>query len=257
MQPHLSINQSLIAERDILEICEKSLGLYGIRYLEFLRLYDDGSCIILASNKELIQYLFDNNVAIIAPIQDQFIQDNFHYFVLPIGCYERAIHDIKAHYSLAYFLNLVERHPGYVDLYCFGADAYNHNIMNFYLNQIEILVQFKDYFKEKLSDLINRALTNKILLPSFMLPPYKGLKHTYCKIRENPLLTDRQVDCLYYLMNGMTAKQIAKRLNLSPRTVENHLEAIKVKMNCYSRIELFQKGQELKIICKKFKERWQ
>ncbi len=34
------------------------------------------------------------------------------------------------------------------------------------------------------------------------------------------------------LLNGMTLKQIAKKLNLSPRTVEHHLEYIKIKLEC-------------------------
>lgn len=36
-------------------------------------------------------------------------------------------------------------------------------------------------------------------------------------------------------------KLIAKSLSISPRTVEHPLEAAKIKLNCYTRVELFEK----------------
>lgn len=59
---------------------------------------------------------------------------------------------------------------------------------------------------------------------------------------ETKSLTKRQLDCLYYLTKGMTIKEIAKSLSLSPRTVEHYLETIKDKLNCHSRSELFAKA---------------
>ncbi len=61
-------------------------------------------------------------------------------------------------------------------------------------------------------------------------------------------LSERQLDCLFYLVKGMTLKQIAKQLHLSPRTVEHHLEAIKNKWGCCDRSELISKAFDLKII---------
>ena len=53
-----------------------------------------------------------------------------------------------------------------------------------------------------------------------------------------PTLTERQLDCLYGLVTGMTAKQIAEMLSLSSRTVEGYLEILKNKLNCKDRAEL-------------------
>lgn len=61
-------------------------------------------------------------------------------------------------------------------------------------------------------------------------------------------LSERQVDCLYYLIKGMTLKQIAKTLDLSPKTVEHYLDAVKIKLNCRNRTELIVKGLELSYI---------
>jgi len=54
-------------------------------------------------------------------------------------------------------------------------------------------------------------------------------------------LTKRQKECVYYLARGMSIKQIASALNLSPRTVEHYLEAAKDKLDCHTRAQLIEK----------------
>jgi len=61
-------------------------------------------------------------------------------------------------------------------------------------------------------------------------------------------LTQRQIDCLICLTQGMTQKQIGIKLNLSPKTVEHYIEAIKEKMNCRTRSELIKKGLQIPFI---------
>lgn len=59
-------------------------------------------------------------------------------------------------------------------------------------------------------------------------------------------LTKRQIECLHYLARGMTMKQIAKVLSLSPKTIEHHFDAIKNKIGCTSRYELIQIALDIK-----------
>lgn len=54
-------------------------------------------------------------------------------------------------------------------------------------------------------------------------------------------LTKRETDCIYYLIRGMSAKQIGRELGLSNRTVETHLNNVKIKLNCHTRFELINK----------------
>ena len=69
-----------------------------------------------------------------------------------------------------------------------------------------------------------------------------GFIHWPRSQRETYDLSQRQLDCLSFLVKGNTIKQIAKQLSLSPRTVEHYLEAAKDKLNCYTRAELIEKG---------------
>ncbi|MBN9228265.1 MULTISPECIES: helix-turn-helix transcriptional regulator [Legionella] len=54
-------------------------------------------------------------------------------------------------------------------------------------------------------------------------------------------LTKRQKECLFYLSKGLSIKQIARVLQLSPRTVEHYLEAVREKLDCHSLAQLKEK----------------
>lgn len=58
-------------------------------------------------------------------------------------------------------------------------------------------------------------------------------------------LSKRESECLYYLLKGSSAKQIALKLNLSYRTIETYVSHLKDKFNCRTRIELVCKINDL------------
>lgn len=53
-----------------------------------------------------------------------------------------------------------------------------------------------------------------------------------------PSLTERETEVLRYVAKGLSAKQIAQRLSLSHRTVENHVQATFRKLQVGNRVEL-------------------
>ncbi|MEC7838412.1 MAG: ester cyclase [Chlamydiota bacterium] len=60
------------------------------------------------------------------------------------------------------------------------------------------------------------------------------------------LLSSREKECINHLLNGDTAKETAKKLHLSFRTVESHIERAKNKLNCIDKRELFKASLFLK-----------
>ena len=53
-----------------------------------------------------------------------------------------------------------------------------------------------------------------------------------------PRLTERETDVLRLVAKGLTARQIADRLQLSHRTVENHVQSTLRKLQLHNRVEL-------------------
>lgn len=54
-------------------------------------------------------------------------------------------------------------------------------------------------------------------------------------------LSEKQSQCLFYYLNGYAAKEIAKLLQLSSRTIETHIENIKCLLDCSTKRQLFEK----------------
>lgn len=54
-------------------------------------------------------------------------------------------------------------------------------------------------------------------------------------------LTQREIECLTHLAVGKSAKQTASIMNVSPRTIEFHLDNIKEKAQCRTKLELLSK----------------
>ena len=61
---------------------------------------------------------------------------------------------------------------------------------------------------------------------------------------ESPVMPDqirlpaKQLACLHFLLEGLTGKQIATRMNLSVRTVEYYITILKRKFACQNKAEL-------------------
>ena len=55
---------------------------------------------------------------------------------------------------------------------------------------------------------------------------------------ETPQLTQRETEVLRLVASGLSYKQIAQRLSLSHRTVQNHVQNTLNKLQLHNRVEL-------------------
>ena len=54
-------------------------------------------------------------------------------------------------------------------------------------------------------------------------------------------LTQREAECIFFLLKGHTIKNTGEELNLSPRTVEFYFKNVKKKMRCNKKKEVLNK----------------
>lgn len=108
-----------------------------------------------------------------------------------------------------------------------------------------------------ISFFLNREDSIPELLHGMKIPlNIKAKQIIHCnKINSNSIIsnrfTHRQAQCLYLLVKGMTAGQIADEIGLSKRTVESYTATLKDKLSCASKSELIKKAWELDFIKEK------
>jgi len=61
------------------------------------------------------------------------------------------------------------------------------------------------------------------------------------------LLTPREKDCLIGLIQLMSYKEIANKLNLSARTIETHIIHIKKKYKCFKKSDILKNRISFKL----------
>jgi DNA-binding CsgD family transcriptional regulator len=140
---------------------------------------------------------------------------------------------------------LVRNRLKFLGHYCYNQDDWKVVFGGKYIlkdqenNNFGLVSYFDDVTNDNLID-ISRFLFN--LDRGFS----KKNNKQFCYIIEgcvfNSLLSDRQSQCLFFLIRGKTSKEIAKILHLSFRTVETYVEQVKDKLNCASKSELIEKA---------------
>lgn len=57
-------------------------------------------------------------------------------------------------------------------------------------------------------------------------------------LRNEPVLTAREAEVLEYVTLGLSAKEVARYLELSPRTVDRHVENVRLKLRARNRTHM-------------------
>jgi DNA-binding CsgD family transcriptional regulator len=74
---------------------------------------------------------------------------------------------------------------------------------------------------------------------------HKLMPKIYSSIHHIASFSDRERECLYYLNQGKTCKEIAKQMDISYRTVEKHIENMKLKTGSSRKTDLLKAAGDL------------
>ncbi|WP_155763538.1 response regulator transcription factor [Mycobacterium asiaticum] len=75
-------------------------------------------------------------------------------------------------------------------------------------------------------------------LAGLVLGEYRRIAQNPSTDPATPSLTERETEVLRFVAKGLSARQIAEKLSLSHRTVENHVQATFRKLQVANRVEL-------------------
>ncbi|GAC50476.1 response regulator [Gordonia aichiensis] len=100
----------------------------------------------------------------------------------------------------------------------------------------------KSASKEELIEAVRETAAGQAVftpgLAGLVLGEFRRMSAEPDRPEQAPVLTDRETEVLRYVAKGMSAKQIARKLTLSHRTVENHVQSTLRKLQLGNRVEL-------------------
>lgn len=244
---------ALALSTPLMEYSSHFLSKHNLNYFQIIRVNQDGSTSLLTNRVEFTRFAFAHaskaNVPLVYSCAKKEVIDRASYYFLwepnlPVHPVSMA----RNEFDICNGLTFVERYPTHYYMIAFAASHSNHGILDFYLNNIEVLRNFIRNFKEQQTRLLKTLESQPFILP----PPQidENLKDMLLNNRKNRIpvifrgkksyLTLKEYSCIRLLPAGLSAKQIGRTLNISHRTVEQYFERIKKRVGCTTKYDLIQ-----------------
>lgn len=242
----LTSNHPFLANsRSIAEITAP-LKKLGITFFNYSKHTENGGRVYLETNSAVTErylsekeYLIGNTESNPENYKDQVVL----WSRLP----NQVIFQRNREKNIDHGMFLIKKGNGFCEFFGFATTVDNYQIINTYLNYLDELKSFTDYFKVKAAKLISQADKEKIFLPFHNNPT--NFVNLDIELDFNDelysQLSKRQKECALMLLNGMTTKEISEALKLSQRTIETYVNNLKYKLHCQNKTQLIIKLAQL------------
>ena len=249
---------ALTSANEVNDIC-RPLKDIGITYFNYLKIYKDGSRELLTNNAPWIDHFYKNALYLTAGVVDvEHLLPKGYFLWSELDLNDPAYSQGQESFNIDNGVSFVIKRDEITYLYIFASTKDNMHINNFYIRNVDLFRRFIQYFHDRGSDLIKQAKSNKIVLPQQQIINSNRLKNIeipsnvrrsfYKKTKMDKFYLLDVSDDLY-LMVGATAKQCARQLGISYRTVETYIEEIKQKIFQFLGINL-SKGELAEFLIK-------
>jgi DNA-binding CsgD family transcriptional regulator len=252
IKKHYSLTTS-----DVIDTICAPLKQLNITYFSFVRTFEDSSFCVLTCRPDWTEHFLT---------QKQYHTSTFEQHP---NCYnsgsvlwsciedDQARIDARNFFNISNGITLIEKQHQCCDMYHFASTNESSMIQNFYISNMDVLKKFILYFKDKANLLIKEATHHKILIPasatslSYQADLSHNLKSLHIfepegvlsqlKLTRFPLnnefygqwLTKQECLCIAWVMLGKTMNEIGVVLQISPKTVEEYIDNVKKKLNCF------------------------
>ena len=217
------------------------LNRLGIDYLSYTRIYNNGERFFFSTLPTIIEDYFDNKRY--KKVCNEVKPDNFPtqkivlWSTLPHQDVFQNAKQMGINNGI-YIFN--QKKDDYYDSFGFATSKLNESVVNGYLSNLDLLKDIAAGFQKEAESIIQIGEQQKFQLPfnSIKLEPFLLTEYSDQVSSIKLPLSARQRDCVKLLLQGLTAKEIAIKLNLSYRTIETYLETLKKKLGCKNKAEL-------------------
>lgn len=217
-------------------MCEPYFKKLGLDHFNYIHRDTQGRVTYLCSNHNWLTHYLKKCYPKIGAFEQNIELSQYNWVLWNgLDADDRIITDSKEITGVKYGIAIVNKEEDGFGFYNIGTVSSNPGIVNKYINEISQYENFITEFQEKCNGLIRTA-------KKFKLDLKPGLRTNLTNKPGyhfgNLYFTQREFQCINYLVRGKTAGEIAIILNISKRTVETHIQNIKRKMNCFNQFRL-------------------
>jgi DNA-binding CsgD family transcriptional regulator len=251
---------------EVKKICMPFLNQCGLSHFWYSRFYEDGSFIDLGIDPEWFMFMLEHNYFdVVVPLtrgREDWPKKEIRalstispkYSLLNIP--DQYIDMIVKKYKIFYSLNIISPKQDYLENFGFSAPSENHECIALFARYFGVMKSFGIYFSQVAKNLISDAETNGRIMLSPTKTKEFWLNKVHFHSKEKDLeswiqtnlrfyyistsngdikITARLRDCLSIFAQGGSAKDAANILNLSVKTIENHMQKLREKTGLTSR----------------------
>ena len=250
---------------DIQQICHSFLKKTGLTCFIYLRIFEDGSRIYLSSHGKWTNHYIKSGFYKNHEHTLSYITNKNRAFALWDGFKSDQVFDDAYQHNIWNGFTIYSHEGGKHEACLFGTRPENHQIVNFYLNNIDLLQQFIQFFKIKAHAFTTPSNKNRLIVPDYLSSePYvetllqrcsepEQYQHitSHLKTRlpaELSALSPRETDCLTWSAYGKTSEEIASILGISHHTVNEYLKASFKKLNANNKAMAVAKAMSYDLI---------
>ncbi len=168
--------------------------------------------------------------------------------------------EIAESFQIGKGVNYVNHQNGKTEIFSFASRPDNKKVIDFYLNNQNLLKRFSNYFIQHANDLIALADEQRITPPPGMIKKIPS-EDSY-NLLDNPtidnflhelsypfnVLSERECECYRLILKGYSIAQMSEELHLAIPTVAVYISRIKQKLKCTNKSELINLAQEAKLV---------
>ncbi len=249
----------------IKKISEPMKDYFGINWISYNKIYCDGTYRHLDNRPEISESYIHLEAFLCDPLlrHPSLLPKGIVLFDdLPSSDYQALVKKKISAMNIDLGFILIEPTPTHVTLLAIGAPQLYPDQLSHYVNELPLIRNFFNYFIDEAHEALQFTEQHPIQLltsikDDFYKPDFKQeeqhtntkrqtfIQHITKKSATYETLTIREKQLLSLLLDGLSAKQIASCLDLSSRTVENYMNILKQKLQCYSKSALIAKAREL------------
>lgn len=170
----LELKNYNVSMLDDLNSLSQPINNYGIKFLTFRRVYDDGRLVHFANDKDWLLYSFDHQLwqstSSLKRISKLNADEQFAHVWLPNAHLTDHVYDAMKRHNLWNGLTLYDKREDYVDLWAFATDQSNTEVMNLYVNELSVIKRFILYLHDKANSLFfptSEFIANLAMFASF------------------------------------------------------------------------------------------